>query len=136
MTRGIEEGTTEIRGDGTHVLHYLLRLPQPVENVWKALATPEGLRGWLATAQVFEPRLGGAVVLEGLGEGRITAWDVERITEYTVEGRGRVRFHLEPAPPDGPGPGTTVRFTHEYEGEREPGPWQPRFERLLKMLGG
>ncbi|MFC7257827.1 SRPBCC domain-containing protein [Streptomyces lutosisoli] len=129
MTQPIEAGTTETRGD-THTLHYLLRLPQPVEKVWAALATPEGLRGWLAVAEVFEPRLGGAVTLHGLGSGRITAWDVERVAEYTVAGRGRVRFHLERGVPVG----TTVRFTHVFEGElREPG-WRARFERLLAVL--
>ncbi|WP_329527093.1 hypothetical protein [Streptomyces sp. NBC_01462] len=135
MTGTIEEGAVETRGD-TQVRHWLLRLPQPVDEVWAAMATPEGLVGWLARAEVFEPRLGGAVDLRGLGTGRITAWDVERVAEYTMESRGRVRFHLEPAPPDdtGTGSGTTVRFTHEYEGDYEPGPWRIRFERLLTLL--
>ncbi|MFD2121717.1 hypothetical protein ACFSNO_22510 [Streptomyces cirratus] len=26
---------------------------------------------------------------------RVTAWDVERVVEYTLGGLGRVRFHLE-----------------------------------------
>ncbi|MHA5051887.1 SRPBCC domain-containing protein [Streptomyces sp. SD15] len=129
MTRAIEEGAVEMRGD-MRVLHYLMHFPQPVENVWTALATPEGLRGWLAVAQVFEPRLGGAVTLDGIGAGRVTAWDVERIAEYTVAERGRIRFHLEPGVPDG----STVRFTHELEAEQEPPGWRARFERLLHML--
>ncbi|SOE70041.1 Activator of Hsp90 ATPase homolog 1-like protein [Streptomyces sp. OV198] len=131
VTRGIEEGATETREDGTRVLHYLLRFPQPVENVWKAVATPEGLRAWLAEAEVFEPRLGGEVTLRGLGSGRITAWDVERIAEYTVEGRGRIRFHLEPTRPSG----TTVRFTHESPRDEDPG-WRRRFEELVIYLAG
>ncbi|MFF2517907.1 SRPBCC domain-containing protein [Streptomyces sp. NPDC058086] len=129
VTRGIEEGATETREDGTRVLHYLLRFPQPVENVWKAVATPEGLRAWLAEAEVFEPRLGGAVTLRGIGSGRITAWDVERIAEYTVEGRGRIRFHLEPTRPSG----TTVRFTHESPSDEDPG-WRQRFDGLVAHL--
>jgi len=130
MTQPIEQGATEARGD-VRVLHFLLRLPQPVDKVWPALATPEGLREWLATAGVFEPRLGGAVALYRLGIGRVTAWDVERVAEYTVEGWGRVRFHLEPAP----GGGTTVRFTHEYEGEGDADPgWYARFERLFEVV--
>jgi uncharacterized protein YndB with AHSA1/START domain len=129
VTRGIEEGATETREDGTRALHYLLRFPQPVENVWKAVATSEGLRAWLAEAEVFEPRLGGAVTLRGLGSGRITAWDVERIAEYTVEGRGRVRFHLEPDRPTG----TTIRFTHETAEGEDPG-WRQRFEQLVAHL--
>jgi len=134
----IEQGATETRGNA-QVLHYLLRLPQPVEKVWTAVATPEGLRGWLSgpgegltAAEVFEPRLGGAVTLHGPGAGRITAWDVERVAEYTVEGRGRVRFHLEHGVPKG----TTVRFTHEFEGEGEEKlEWWAAFERLIEYLG-
>ncbi|MFD8001017.1 SRPBCC domain-containing protein [Streptomyces mirabilis] len=131
VTRGIEEGAAEIREDGTRVLHYLLRFPQPVENIWAAVATSEGLRGWLAAAEVFEPRLGGAVTLRGIGSGRITAWDVERIAEYTVEDRGRIRFHLEPTRPSG----TTVRFTHESPRDEDPG-WRLRFEHLLDCVKG
>ncbi|MER5666106.1 SRPBCC domain-containing protein [Streptomyces mirabilis] len=131
VTRGIEEGAAETREVGTRVLHYLLRFPQPVENVWAAVATSEGLRGWLAAAEVFEPRLGGAVTLRGIGSGRITAWDVERIAEYTVEGRGRIRFHLEPTRPSG----TTVRFTHESPESENPG-WRLRFEHLLDCVEG
>ncbi|MCW7946107.1 hypothetical protein AAW14_29960 [Streptomyces hygroscopicus] len=131
MTDPIEEGIAERRGD-THVRHYLLHLPRPVEEVWPALATPAGLRGWLAAAEPFEPRLGGAVGLrlpDGPARGRITAWDVERVAEYTVEGRGRIRFHLEPERPGG----TTVRFTHESEEARDPG-WYHRFEDLLTYV--
>ncbi|WUV39103.1 SRPBCC domain-containing protein [Streptomyces sp. NBC_01483] len=131
MTRGIEEGATETREDGTRVLHYLLRFPQPVENVWAAVATSEGLRGWLAAADVFEPRLGGTVTLRGIGSGRVTAWDVERVAEYAVEGRGRIRFHLEPGRPSG----TTIRFTHESAEGEDPG-WRQRFERLLAYVEG
>ncbi|MER6369388.1 SRPBCC domain-containing protein [Streptomyces mirabilis] len=131
VTRGIEEGATVTREDGTRVRHYLLRFPQPVENVWAAVATSDGLGGWLAAADVFEPRLGGAVTLRGIGSGRITAWDVERIAEYTVEGRGRIRFHLEPTRPSG----TTVRFTHESPRDEDPG-WRQRFEHLSAYVEG
>lgn len=133
MTNPIEEGTAEHRED-THIRHYLLRLARPVEEVWTALATPAGLREWLAVAEPFEPRLGGAVGLRlpgGTARGRITAWDVERVVEYTVAGRGRIRFHLEPGRPAG----TTVRFTHESAEDRDPG-WRERFERLLASVEG
>ena len=132
MTDPIEEGTAERRGDA-YVRHYVLHLPRPVEEVWPVLASATGLREWLAPAEPFEPRLGGAVGLrrpDGPAEGRITAWDVERVAEYTVEGRGRIRFHLEPGRPAG----TTVRFTHESMEYRDPG-WHERFEHLLSYLG-
>ncbi|MET7443320.1 MULTISPECIES: SRPBCC domain-containing protein [unclassified Streptomyces] len=128
MSDVIEEGTAETRGD-LRLLHYLLRLPRPVEDVWPAVATAEGLREWLAGAVDLEPRLGGAARLGELGEGRVTAWDVERVAEYTAEERGRIRFHLEAAP-DG---GTTLRFTHETRSGPEPG-WRARLERLVTAL--
>jgi uncharacterized protein YndB with AHSA1/START domain len=132
MSDFIEEGaTTETRGDA-RALRFLVRLPQAVENVWPALATAEGLKGWLDAVEAFEPRLGGAVTLAGLGPGQITAWDVERVAEYSVEGRGRVRFHLEPAPEGG----TTLRFTHEIPAGVEPPDWRGRFERLVHTLSG
>ncbi|MFC7310001.1 SRPBCC domain-containing protein [Streptomyces monticola] len=122
MTATIGQGTSRTE-DGTQHLHFELRLPHPVEKVWHAVATPEGLEGWLAAADVLEPRLGGAVTLRWLNQddpvagthsGRVTAWDVERIAEYTVDSlHGRMRFHLEP---DGP-TGTTVRFSNEFTGD-------------------
>lgn len=62
-----------------------------------------------------QPRLGGAVTLRrlnggGAHPGRGTAWDVERVAEYTLEGlHGRIRCHLEP--------GTVLRFTNEFDGD-------------------
>jgi len=132
MTGSIEQGTSQTHGN-THILHFLVRLPGPVEQVWPALATPQGLAGWFTPADVLQPRLDGAVTLRDLGVGRITAWDVERIAEYTVEGGGRVRFHLER---DGEA-GTALRFTHEFQGERESeARWRSRFERLIQFLEG
>jgi uncharacterized protein YndB with AHSA1/START domain len=131
MTGAIEQGTSQTHGN-THILHFLVRLPRRMESVWPALSTPDGLAAWLAPAQTLEPRLGGAVSLSGLGAGRITAWDVDRVAEYTVEDGGRIRFHLER---DGES-GSALRLTHEFqgEGETERG-WRDRFERLIAFLG-
>lgn len=130
MTGSIEQGTSQTHGN-THILHFLVRLPVSMEGAWLALATPEGLAGWFTPADVLEPRLGGAVTLRGLGEGHITAWDVERVAEYTVADGNRVRFHLERE-------GDTaclLRFTHEFQGEGESEPrWRTRFERLIDIL--
>ncbi|MFI5689612.1 SRPBCC domain-containing protein [Streptomyces sp. NPDC051636] len=131
MTGSIEQGTSQTHGN-THILHFLVRLPRPMEKVWPALATPEGLAGWFTDVDVLEPRLGGMVALRGLGAGEITAWDVDRVAEYTVEGGGRIRFHLER---DGE-TGAALRFTHEFQGEGESEPsWRARFERLIEQLG-
>ncbi|MEU6255381.1 SRPBCC family protein [Streptomyces sp. NPDC047043] len=127
MTGSIEQGTSRIHG-GTHILHFLVRIPRPMEQVWEAVATPEGLAEWLTPADVLEPRLGGAVTLRDLGSGRVTAWDVDRVAEYTLDDGGRVRFHLE----RGGQRGTTLRFTREFRGEEEAEPrWRSRFERLI-----
>ncbi|WP_328359233.1 SRPBCC family protein [Streptomyces sp. NBC_00445] len=130
MTGSIEQGASRIQGS-THLLHFLVRLPRPMETVWPALATAEGLAAWFTPADVLEPRLGGAVTLRDVGSGRVTAWDVERIAEYTVESGGRLRFHLERAGDEG----STLRFTHEFRGERESEQrWRARFERLIENV--
>ncbi|WP_156726419.1 SRPBCC domain-containing protein [Streptomyces apocyni] len=153
MTGTIGQGTSTTTGDArppTQHLHFELHLPHAVEKVWAAVATPEGLVGWLAAADVLEPRLGGAVTLRWLNadpahapppthSGRITAWDVERIVEYTFDGppHGRARFHLEPL---GVG-ATTLRFTNEFPGDDALrldclAGWHQHFEFLLEALEG
>ncbi|WP_128376006.1 hypothetical protein [Streptomyces cavernae] len=135
----IEPGSSETR-DGTHTLRFVVRVPHTMEEVWDAVATPEGLVKWLAAADVLERHLGGAVVLRLLNSdapavsGRITAWDVERVAEYTMEGfHGRIRFHLEP--------GTILRFTNEIHGDDEfrldcLAAWHDHLERLAAALDG
>ncbi|MFH0516472.1 SRPBCC domain-containing protein [Streptomyces sp. M41] len=130
MTGSMEQGISQTHGN-THILHLLVRLPRSMEAVWPALATPDGLASWFTAADVFEPRLGGAITLRDLGEGRITAWDVERIAEYTLVSGERIRFHLER---DGD-TGSALRFTHEFQGAEDSRPrWRERFERLLDAL--
>ncbi|GHF86912.1 SRPBCC domain-containing protein [Streptomyces griseosporeus] len=132
MTGAIEQGTSQTHGN-THILHFLVRLPGTMESVWPALSTPEGLAAWFTAVDVLEPRLGGIVALRGLGAGEVTAWDVDRVAEYTVEGGGRIRFHLE----RGGDAGCLLRFTHEFQGEdgeTEPS-WRARFETLIEQLG-
>lgn len=132
MTGSVERGSCQTHGN-VRILHFLVRLPRPMESVWPALATAEGLAGWFTRADVLEPRLGGAVTLRDLGSGHVTAWDVERVAEYTVAGGGRIRFHLER---DGD-TGSVLRFTHEFRGETETEPrWRAGFEKLVEMLGG
>ena len=126
----IEQGTSQTHGN-THILHFTVRLRGAMEAVWSAFSTPEGLAAWFTPADELEPRLGGAVTLRDLGSGRVTAWDVDRVAEYTVEGAGRIRFHLER---DGEG-ASVLRFTHEFEGEGESeSGWRTRFERLIGIL--
>ncbi|MGW2774294.1 SRPBCC domain-containing protein [Streptomyces olivaceoviridis] len=131
MSGSIAQGTSQTHGN-THILHFVVRLPRRMEEVWAALATPEGLASWFTAADVLEPRLGGAVTLRDLGDGQVTAWDVDRVAEYTVGGGGRLRFHLERDGEDG----SVLRFTHEFQGEEDSEQrWQSRFERLIEALG-
>ncbi|MBT2368749.1 SRPBCC domain-containing protein [Streptomyces sp. ISL-10] len=147
MSDVIPQGTTETRDDGTRLLRYELRLPHPVIRVWAAVATPEGLPAWLCAADVLEPRLGGAVTLRWLNadadgrhivaEGHVTAWDVERVAEYTVTVHGRIRFHLEPHGDEG----TVLRFTNELRCDDEVlldclAGWHHHFELLVAALEG
>ncbi|MER5789895.1 hypothetical protein [Streptomyces sp. NPDC001980] len=130
MAGSIEQGTSQTHGR-THILHFLVRLPRSTDQVWPSLSTPEGLAAWFIPVDVLQPRLGGTVTLGDLGTGTVTAWDVDRIAEYTVEGGGRIRFHLER---DG-ATGSALRFTHEFKGEGETEPaWRARFERLIDTL--
>jgi hypothetical protein len=131
MTGSIEQGISQTHGN-THILHFLVRLPRPMATVWPHLATRDGLTSWCTPVDALEPHLGGAVDLRELGSGRITAWDVDRVAEYSVAG-GRVRFHLER---DGD-EGAALRFTHEFQGEAETEQrWRARFERLIEVLEG
>lgn len=131
MTGSVEQGTSETHGR-TRVLHFLVRLPVPMETVWSAVATAEGLGAWWTGVAALEPRLGGAVSLRGAaGAGRVTAWDVDRVAEYTLERGDRFRFHLE----RDPGGGAVLRFTYEYEGEGGAEPvWRARLEELVDRL--
>ncbi|GAA4906209.1 SRPBCC domain-containing protein [Streptomyces coeruleoprunus] len=138
-------GTSESRGD-LHVVRFVVPLPYPEEDVWPSLATREGLRSWLAEADPLEPRLGGAVALRWVDDpeaaavaGTVTAWDVERIVEYSLSGDGgRVRFHLEPGE-HGDRLATVLRFTHGFHGsdalrEERLAAWRDRFGRLAAAL--
>ncbi|MEU3527034.1 SRPBCC domain-containing protein [Streptomyces sp. NPDC038707] len=131
MSGSIAQGSSQTHGN-THILHFVVRLPRRMEEVWPALSTPGGLAAWWTPAEVLEPRLGGAVALAGLGSGQVTAWDVDRVAEYTVGDGSRIRFHLER---DGEA-GSALRLTHEFQGEEESEQrWRDRLERLIELLG-
>ncbi|MGW6980413.1 SRPBCC domain-containing protein [Streptomyces sp. NPDC054932] len=138
----VSRATSEQRGENHWLLRFELHLPHAYETLWPALTTADGLRGWLAEADVLERRLGGAVTLRrpiggAVATGRVTAWDVERVVEYTLSGDGRIRFHLEPVGTDS----TVIRFVNERggpEAERLDGlaAWHEHFELLDSALAG
>ncbi|MFD4242284.1 SRPBCC domain-containing protein [Streptomyces sp. NPDC058525] len=138
----VSHGTSESRGADRWRIHFEPHFPYAYEALWPALTTPEGLRGWLAGAEVLERRLGGAVTLRWLNTGtvatgHVTAWDVERVVEYTVSGHERIRFHLEPVGTDS----TVIRFVNERGGPENErldclAGWHEHFELLESALAG
>ena len=145
-------GTAETSGDA-HTLRYELRLPHPVDTVWAAVATPGGLRGWLAAADPFEPGPGGEITLRWqntdpdgnatVAPGRITAWKRASIAEYTVDAHGCIRFALTPSPaPDATdGEATVLRFSNDFTGSDEVvldtlAGWHHHLEFLTEALEG
>ncbi len=72
-----------------------------------------------------------------MATGRVTAWDVERVAEYTVTEHGRIRFHLEPVGTDS----TVIRFVNERGGSEDErldclAGWHEHFELLDAALAG
>lgn len=146
-------GTARTSSDGTaHTVGFELSFPHPLESLWAAVATPAGLRGWLAAADPFEPGPGGAVTLRWLnGEpetdgapstghapGRITAWSRRRLAEYTVDTRGSFGFTLRGSPDDDR---TRVRFRNDFTGDTARlldalADWHQHFELLGEELQG
>ncbi|MEU4076647.1 hypothetical protein DEJ45_20780 [Streptomyces venezuelae] len=138
-------GRSEPHDGGTHLLRFAVELPHPPADVWEAVATPQGLQGWLCAADPLEPRLDGRVTLRWLNgdttaSGRVTAWDPEYVAEYTVDPtHGRIRFHLEPGAAGARS--TVLRFTNELRADREYrldclAGWHDHFERLAEALAG
>lgn len=60
----------------------------PIERVWEAISTPEGLREWLLCSKaVIEPRAGGRIELVSgpsayHSTGSILVWEPPRVLEY------------------------------------------------------
>ncbi|MFJ8677492.1 hypothetical protein [Streptomyces sp. NPDC093589] len=148
MESPIPYGTVHSTAD-TRTLGFTLRFPQPVEDVWAAVASATGLSGWLAVADPFERHQGGAITLhrqhsDGYGAatvapGRVTCWGPGRLAEYTVDVHGRIRFDLG-RDPDRTG-GTLLRFSNELVCPDSAvlthlADWHQHFEFLAEALAG
>ena len=75
--------------DGDHAtLSFRRRYKHAPAHVWEAIATPEGLRGWLMCTQVtIDGRVGGRVEMVSgpagyHSTGTILVWDPPRVLEY------------------------------------------------------
>ncbi|GAA3056580.1 hypothetical protein GCM10020000_43840 [Streptomyces olivoverticillatus] len=141
-------GSSESKGD-QHTLHYELSVPHPQADVWAAIATPEGLPTWLAAAEPFEQREGGAITLRWLNtdpEGKAT------VAPRAGDGLGPAaagRVHGRHPRPDplragartGERRGTLLHFTNELTGAEDTrldclAGWHHHFEYLLSALAG
>jgi uncharacterized protein YndB with AHSA1/START domain len=83
----MNDGTVRETG-GRHVLRFERTIEHPIDVVWEAIATPEGIRGWLGAAEI-ELSEGGDVRLQfdktvgNVVHGRVTEVDPPRVLEYT-----------------------------------------------------
>jgi len=84
----------------------------PVDQVWAAVTTAEGISAWMKYEASLDRRLGGRIFVdfksEGNLEGTVCEWVPERVFAYTW-GLSVVRWVLEPS--EG---GTRLRFTNSH----------------------
>jgi uncharacterized protein YndB with AHSA1/START domain len=97
------DGTVQ-QVNGKHVLRFERLIDKPLERVWAAIATPDGIAGWLGDAHLelkqdapirlrFDKTMGNVV------EGQITAVDPPTLLEYTFGQPDSVlRWELSEAP--------------------------------------
>lgn len=105
---------------GRYAMKHTRTYPHPIERVWRAVSTAEGLNAWYVPVWTVEPGLGGAwsctygnpslEALEasdlGFGHGVITAWDPRRLVDYG----GQHRFELTEVDD-----GTRLDWTQTYD---------------------
>ena len=105
-----------LREDGDHATLTFRRLYRHApEHVWNAIATPEGLQGWLmCTHARIEARVGGRIELISgppgyRSTGAILAWDPPRVFEY--------EWNIEPVPEMPRGEHAIFRYELTPEGD-------------------
>ena len=84
----------------------------PVDRVWAAISTGEGISAWMKYEATLERRIGGRIFVDFKSEvnleGVVCEWEPERVFAYTW-GLSVVRWVLEPS--EG---GTRLRFTNSH----------------------
>jgi uncharacterized protein YndB with AHSA1/START domain len=134
-------GTLAFEGSDT-VITFTRTYSAAPEAVWGAIATQEGLAGWLA-AGTFESRLGGEVDLvfdeETNVQGEVTVWNPYSELTHTwvinADVPSSLTYLLEPE-----GSGTKMTLVHSKLPEPmaqgyTPG-WHAYLDRLDQMLAG
>jgi uncharacterized protein YndB with AHSA1/START domain len=106
---------TVIDEGGTATLTFRRVYRHAPEHVWAAIATPEGLRGWLmCTHAVIEGRTGGRIeMVSGPARyqsvGKILVWEPPRVLEY--------EWNVEPVPEMPRGEHAIFRYELAPEGD-------------------
>jgi hypothetical protein len=81
--------TSYVTASGERVLRIETDVAAPVEEVWKAFATAEGLSRWLAADLAVDLRVGGSVTPRNTASGRIGTTGVATLDLVTF------RIHLD-----------------------------------------
>jgi uncharacterized protein YndB with AHSA1/START domain len=89
-----------------NIIERTVRIERPVEDVWAAITTPEGLASWFGQSAEIDLRVGGAATLTWDG-GHQANLRIERIEEPTVFGYTWGIYGL----PEGDARRTYVEFT-------------------------
>lgn len=76
-----------------HRFEVELEVPGPPEQVWRAIATAEGIGAWMVPTEL-DPREGGAVVFhmgpDASSRGRVTGFEPDRRFAYEEDWAGLV----------------------------------------------
>ena len=91
---------TYVELDGRPAVRFVRSYPHPIERVWQAVTTPEGLARWFPSKVELELRAGGVVTYSGDPHiedmtGRVLACDPPHYLALTWGGE-ELRFKLEP----------------------------------------
>jgi uncharacterized protein YndB with AHSA1/START domain len=137
MTTTPELGTYTQR-DGRPAVRFRRAFGHPVERVWAAVSTPEGLAHWFPSQVSLEPRTGGAIAFSGdphTGDlpGTVVAFEPPHHLAFTW---GANEVHVELAA-DGTG-GCTLTLTDVLgaadEAARNGAGWTVCLEQLRRSL--
>ena len=111
------------------------RIEHPIEKVWEAIATPDGIKGWLGAA-VLDLSEGGDVRLQfdktvgNVVTGHVTEVDPPRVLEYTFgQADSILRWELEPA-----GDATLLTLTHTLPTDEHRAKTAAGWHTLLDMI--
>jgi uncharacterized protein YndB with AHSA1/START domain len=89
--------TSYVMGSGERVLRIETDVAAPVEEVWKAFATGEGLSRWLAADLAVDLKIGGAITPRDAAAGRLGTSGVAAldIVNYLERELITFRVHLD-----------------------------------------